>query len=144
MPAKKQSVYLTAAALEIIRATGCRNATGEIDVSVSGRINTICLRYDRVVREHAPLLSLAEWCVICDANNGTLDSYIWANVADSRGLADKWEVDVGSLIERMRKFTYAETVAVAEIIERFWSDCEQPDNAGWLKKCGARIKGGAK
>lgn len=100
--------------------------------SVSSRIAAIILRYQRLCRESLPALSREEWCAVCDANNGcgfedsagefaeSIGVMLWANVHDSPGLGDKWEIDQGKLVERMQQWTYAEQVAAYEACRTFW------------------------
>ena len=66
-------------------------------------------------------------------------AFMWANVADSGGIGEKWGIDAERLVVKMRNLTYAETVAVAEVVQRFWSDCSKTDNEKWLAECGAKI-----
>ncbi|HWH79631.1 MAG TPA: hypothetical protein VNT76_19765, partial [Candidatus Binatus sp.] len=66
-------------------------------------------------------------------------AHMWANVADSPGIGEKWETDAKALVKKMRAMSYAESVAVAEIVQRFWSDCSRTDNEKWLTECGAKI-----
>ena len=140
----KSSVWLTPELISIIQAT-----FPEGRGNMSGRINTILSRYAEMVARSAPELSLSEWGAVCDANNGTMTddmpasvTLLWANVHDSRGLDEKWDVDVKKLVNKMRAWSYAESVACAEIVERFWSDPIPEDNREWLIKCGARIPEG--
>ena len=144
---RKSAVYLNNESISIIESGGVKSHDGTIEVSVSGRINAILARYDRLVREHAPELTLGEWCAICDANNGTiLDdipqsvSHMWANVADCEGLGEKWNVDQERLISIMRSWGYAQQIACAEIVQRFWSDTSRHDNKAWLTEVGAKIR----
>lgn len=140
--AQKSSVYLTDNSLAVLRAT----AVKDCDFSLSGRINSIVERYGEVVARECPTFALGEWCAICDANNGSIlddmpqtTAFMWANVADSDGIGEKWEINVNKLVVKMRNLTYAETICVAEVVQRFWSDCSKADNAAWLKECGAKI-----
>lgn len=140
--AQKSSVYLTDETLAVLRATAPKNA----DFSLSGRINSIAERYGEIVGRECPTFTESEWCAICDANNGTIlddlpqtTAHMWANVADSPGIGEKWGIDAARLVSKMRKLRYVETVAVAEIVQRFWSDCSRGDNAAWLAECGAKI-----
>ena len=140
--AQKSSVYLADESLAVLRATA---RDGE-DFSLSGRINSIVQRYGEVVARECPEFSLGEWCAICDANNGTIlddmpstTAFMWANVADSEGIGEKWGIDAEKLVAKMRKLGYAQTVAVAEVVQRFWSDCTRFDNEKWLAECGAKI-----
>lgn len=138
----KSSVWLTPELISIIQAT-----FPEGRGNMSGRINTILSRYAEMVARSAPELTEAEWCAICEANNGTVTddipasvTMLWANVHDCRGLGEKWDVDAKKLVAKMRAWTYAESVACAEIVERFWSDTSQSDLHAWLLKCGAKIR----
>ena len=140
---RKTSLWLAPDILDVIESTA---RPGE-DQSVSSRINGIILRYGELVRRSAPELSLGEWCAVCEANSGTsLDdspgsvSWLWANVHDSKALGEKWDINQKKLVAKMQSWTYAESLAAAEIIERFWSDpSARQDNHDWLAKCGARV-----
>lgn len=144
--ARKLSIYLGDQALKVIEKTAVIHHNGERELSVSGRINSICTRYGELISRHMPAFTLAEWCAVCDANNGSiLDDFpstvslLWANVADSEGIGHKWEIDPAKLIKKMRGLDFAESMAVAEVVQRFWADCSQLDNAAWLKECGAKM-----
>lgn len=144
---RKSAVYLNDESIATIEAGGVKGHDGTVEVSVSGRINAILARYDRLVREHAPELTIGEWCAICDANNGAiLDdiprsvSYMWANVADYQGLGEKWGIDADRLAVTMRSWGYAQQIACAEIVQRFWSDTSRNDNKAWLTEVGAKIR----
>lgn len=129
MGAKKTTVWLTEAAARI--------CGGEI----SGRINTIVgSRYDALVRACLPVLTDGEWCAVMDANNGTimdddaaigggygpgaLRSGMWANVADTPGLGEKWSIDALALTQKMQLWTEAQAVAAAEAVQTFWMHCD--------------------
>jgi hypothetical protein len=135
--AEKKSVYLADETIKIV---------GLVGDSLSGRINAIVSLYDEIIRREAPEFTFAEWSAICDANNGTLfddassRTWMWANVADSRGLGEKWEIDATKLVDKMRSLSFVQSIAMAEICQRFWSDCSRRDNEKWLKECGAKIK----
>lgn len=103
--------------------------------ALSSRIAGIVLRYKEMVGRSLPKLSKAQWCAIADANNGTDDlllgeyaesvgSLLWANVADSIGLAAKWDVDQDELVRTMRAWSYVEQVAAFEALRTFWRNCE--------------------
>jgi hypothetical protein len=116
--------------------------------NLSGRINTILLRYDRIIDDVMPTLSEAEWCALCDANNGTvLDDhpqtvcYLWANVADFDGLGEKWGVDQAALVDKLRILPYAALCALAEVIADFWGNDKvgKADNRTLLSESGAKV-----
>lgn len=74
-------------------------------------------------------LSEAEASALCDANNGTIwDSWsvslLWANVADTPGLGEKWGCDTNALIAKIRDWNHFQAQAVVDAIERFWVQCE--------------------
>lgn len=144
---KKISVYLSDGALAELDRTSTIHHDGSVERNTSGRLSSIVERYGEIVRRHVPALTLAEWCAICDANNGCfMDdipesvTMLWANVVDSPGLDEKWGIDAaGDLVTKMRRFSYAESIAVAEVVQRFWSDTRSRDNHEWLTTCGANI-----
>lgn len=139
MPSKKLSVYLTGETIDLIHAT----AAPDREHSVSGRLNTICGRYSGIVFAQMPTFSIGEWCAICDANNGTLfegeiTSLLWANVADSKGIGEKWDCDKEKLVAKLRSLSTAQEVAAVEVIERFWAGVEGEDYSLRLQNAGAR------
>lgn len=86
--------------------------------------------YDSLARSLATVdLSEAEASALCDANNGTIwepwsVSLLWANIADTPGLGEKWGVDTEVLISKIRGWDYHQALAVVDAIERFWVQCE--------------------
>jgi hypothetical protein len=135
--AEKKSVYLADETMKIVGLVP--------NDSLSGRINTIVSLYDEIIRRESPEFTLGEWCAVCDANNGVLfdDSssrtLMWANVADSPGIGEKWEIDATKLVGKMRALSFVQSIAMAEICQRFWSDDSRRDNEKWLIECGAKI-----
>lgn len=120
--------------------------------SLSGRINSMLIRYDGIRREACPALSVAEWCAVCDVLNGAYvaaehtDSdparYIWAEMADSPEMGDKWDIDHPVLVERLRGMSFAERCAVMEVATRFWRSprlINEASNAELLVEAGANI-----
>lgn len=96
---------------------------------LSGRIAAVVDRYARICHDHLPELTRSQWCAICDANNGLDDMgdsshgswwFMWANVADSQGLGDKWKIDQDELIATMRAWSTAQTIAAYEAVRTFW------------------------
>lgn len=89
--------------------------------------------YDALDRAlHTVDLSEAEASAICDANNGTFwaddeagmagtQTMLWANVADTPGLSEKWGIDQDALIAKMRGWSHIQALAVIDACERFWA-----------------------
>lgn len=69
----------------------------------------------------------AELAAILDANNGTLFEpwsipMVWLNVEDSGpdGIAEKWDIDLASLVTKLTALSLAESHALVDAIERWW------------------------
>ena len=143
MAAKRTSVYLTDNTLRIL---GQADDLPELE-SLSGRINATIGRFGELVAAEMPTLTQAEWCAIMDANNGSFthefmpaeQSLLWANLADSQGMDEKWEIDSKSLIKKMRGLSKAQSTAAIEAVAAFWRLCELPTEEALLK-AGVRIK----
>jgi hypothetical protein len=117
----RRSVYLSEEALKLLKGFD----------SLSGRLNNVLERYDASWRESLPELSKNEWCAICDANNGTIFDQpsimiVWANVADSPDLEEKWGIKLAPLVKKLRALAKPQAVAVIEAIETFWRNHELP------------------
>lgn len=131
MPANRRSVYLTDHSLKALRLPEPGPEGEDPGRSLSGRLNAIIARYDSVIRRSTPAFSAAEWLAIMDATNGTIFDCsesgspeilpVWANVADSPGLAKKWKIDGARLVDSLRKLNAAQGAAVVEVIEAYWS-----------------------
>lgn len=137
MASARRNIYLPAGAMEYLE-----NAD-----SLSGRVASIVMRYERITRESIPELGRYEWLAICDANNGSLDVmqgenhenvglFLWANVADSPELGAKWEIDQDALVKKMQKWSYAQQCAAAEVVRTFWKHTDLGDEDA-LRKAGA-------
>jgi hypothetical protein len=134
---RRASIYLAVDAQEVM---------AESD-NASGRIAAILTRYRVLVQDVMPAFTKPEWCAIFDANNGTdfagsagvSASMIWANVADSVGLDEKWEVDTKKLVARMAKMPPAELMAISEACVRFWQMCDRPTDEA-IRMSWAKIK----
>ncbi len=137
---KRASIYLSSKTMSILDVSK--------DDSLSGMINLIVGRYNEIVWRSMPALTRNEWCAIMDANNGTIindDSHfdesptmLWANVADSQGLDEKWNIDSKKLVAKMRAWSNAEGFAAIDAVGKFWKHCDlATDDA--LKKAGVRI-----
>lgn len=137
---KKATVYLSSETMILLdRTTVYEN--GVIDRNTSGRICSIVTRYSEAVYRHCPEFEFAEWCAICNTNiSNMLDDYpectalLWVNVANSSG------IDAHNLVVKMRRLSYIESIAVAEIVQRVWTDASKKNNQEWLQECGAKFK----
>ena len=113
--------------------------------SLSRRIGAVATRYAFLTDESMPELTRDEWCAVLEANSGVfpLDrpaqpALLWANVADAKGLDTKWGVDIGQLVETLRGWTAAETMAAIEACGRFDQSNKPVDQS--LADCGCRIR----
>ena len=145
----KASIYLRDNTSAVIGPT---EVTG-----LSGRIAAICSRYERIVRDLVPELSVGEWLAIMDANNGGSDVWhgaehdsgahgtmIWANIADSPGIGEKWDIDAKALVRRLQKLSAAELFAIDEVVARYWaivsSDVTFDVDSEHLRAAWAKVK----
>ena len=115
------------------------------DYSRSGRLNTIAERYMQAVSTCMPSLSEAEWSAVLDANNGVvLDAMgvqgLHFNIEDDEGLAKRWGIDGVALSARLAAMPFAEQMAVAEVVERYWAKTKRGASVlEGLRLAGARI-----
>ena len=95
-----------------------------------------------------PTFARNEWCAIFDANNGT-DVFnaedhappliVWANLADSQGIGEKWSINSASLVKRLQKLSVPQLLAVQEACVRFWMMTDlETDEA--LKQSWAKVE----
>ena len=142
----KKTMYLAKESEEILNRGGKPN-------NFSARLNSLIMRYDGIVTASTPELSVGEWLCIMDANNGTwLEADgkrgdiaargVWLNVADSEldGLAEKWDVDLQALSNKLREMPYHKKVAVVEMIQRFWGGGQRNNDEDYealLRRIGA-------
>jgi hypothetical protein len=141
----RKSIYLADASEKVIGHPG----------SLSGRINSIVIRYGNIVAATCPTLSRGEWLLICDMLNGTVldtDSrdadpsrYLWADISESGkfdGLAEKWNVDTADLSTRVRAMTPAEQIAILEVVGHFWRNPQlaELNHDQLLAAAGAKIE----
>ena len=111
----------------------------------SARVNQVAAEYLQLIADLCPALTQAEWLATADALNSTaIDDdatlkYIWAAVADTEGLAEKWEIDPEKLVARLRKLTQPELMALREIIRRWWDLAGGYDTKQALHLAGAKI-----
>ena len=103
---------------------------------LSSRLAVIADRYTEILRRARidTRFSEAEFNAIYDCCNGTwfepaqlIVNAVLANFDDSLidGLAEKWEIDAGEVIAKLRALTYADQVALVEKIEQFWRGVEK-------------------
>lgn len=142
--ASRKTIYLNDAAEKVI---------GTVDDSLSGRINSILIRYGAIIQKECPELTSNEWMMICDILNGTIleaDSrdadparFLWADISESGkldGMAEKWEIDTDDLSQRVRVMNYAQQCAIIEVVCRFWKGHSTHKNyTEALKSYGAKI-----
>ena len=147
--AKRNSIYIPDHLSLHIRSFG--------ENTLSGSIATLLDRYRTITADACPELTQAEWCCICDANNGCgawlsaggPDPYqsLWANVYDSEedGLSEKWGVSCRELAGRIRAMPLVQKAAVWDVAARFWAspNLNKLDTHDLLKEVGAKIKEGA-
>lgn len=134
-------------------STPAENVIGEVE-NLSGRLNNIIIRYGGIVSAETPTLALAEWQMICDMLNSTIIDtdhrdtdparFLWSDIAESGkldGLAEKWEINTESLSQRVRAMSYAQTVAILEVVAKFWRSPKLNDMemTNLLNECGAKI-----
>jgi len=114
--------------------------------SLTPRVNAVLLRYEAMVKAAMPGFTKQEWCAIFDANNGTdvfndehdTSVQIWANVADSVGLDEKWEIDSAELVRILQGLKKESLIAVQEACVRFWQCHDLPTDEA-LEQSWARI-----
>ena len=111
------------------------------------------VRYREIERQSMPVLSEAEWSLICDALSG-----IWLAAESARmdparfldreisdcqadGAGEKWRVDVPALVAKMERLPYAARCAVMEVVARYWRSprLKELDTRSLLIECGARV-----
>jgi len=98
-------------------------------------------RYYVALERALPTFSKHEAMAILDANNGSLwepwsVSLLWANVADTEALGEKWGIDQSDLVARLRALSHIEALAVADACERFWDHPGLNDGDVALKASG--------
>lgn len=104
----------------------------------SARINGIVARYGRIVAEAQPALTTSQWLAVLDAANGLallddagtdMTAYLWAEIADATGLAERWGIDQAQLVATVRALPYVSRVAIAEAARAFWARTDLPTDA---------------
>lgn len=92
---------------------------------LSRRINDLAVRYGEIVTRCLPTLTHGQWCAVLDALNGTLleadtIAMLWMDIEDTPGLGEKWNIDQPLLVKTLQCLGYAELVAIATTVERYW------------------------
>ena len=130
----KASIYLNDKVRTIIGDT----ESGEL----SGRVAAIISRYDRMVRDLAPALTLNEWWAVVEANQTPED-------CDAKPYVTRWSIedmedqelhgaDREKLLAKLKGLSDAQQLAVTEIGRRSWLS-EDGLSEERLKSIGAKI-----
>lgn len=142
----KKSIYLSDKAEAVLGLTD--------GGSLSGRINSIIIRYGAIMAKSCPALAENEWMAIVDVLNSTwrdadsadndIARFLWAEIADSEpdGLWEKWEISLDDLSSKIRAMTYPEQCAIIEVVCRFWQGHDSQEwesNRERMEFFGARI-----
>jgi hypothetical protein len=114
------------------------------DDSVAGRLQVVCTRYARIIEGVMPTFSRGEWCALLNGNSrvGVTADWpaLWTNLSDNAPtLSEKWNVDVADFASRLQDLPVPQLAAVAEAVDRFWSDAYDLPLDAALAKVGARI-----
>lgn len=117
--------------------------------SRSWRISNAVERYQAIVEHDMPTLTVGEWCAILDTLNGTfleplLIQCIWMEIADHEPgfLEQKWGIDRNVLIERLKVMPLGSLMAIAEVVQQFWSSGNFRTNETYeevLTRLGAKV-----
>ena len=106
----------------------------------SATITAMIVRYSEIIRRHTPLLTAAEWMLICDSLNGywmnddvqLAANGVAANVADNttlNGASETFGCDGLALARRISAMSFVERVAIMDVSERFWASSAKEDEA---------------
>lgn len=92
---------------------------------LSRRINEMAVRYGEIITRCRPTLTPGQWNAVLDALNGTVlepttIGALWMDIEDAEGLGDKWNIDQPQLVATLQALNYAELVALATTVERYW------------------------
>ena len=129
MAAKRTSLYLTAQSIEVINPC----------TSLSGRINTIIARYQQMISQATPALTITQWELLCATladtpNEERSAQYLWADIAAAGD---------NQLAEQIREMPSASHYAILDIVNRYRHHQQNnPDAtpAAALATVGAKIK----
>lgn len=96
-------------------------------------------RYLQLCRSDLPVFRVGEWCAIFDALNGCWlhetwsPRYVYAEVGDTLGLGEKWDIDQQALVAQLHGLTYGQCVAVVDAAEQFWQR-EGTEGESWYEE----------
>lgn len=101
-----------------------------VPVELSDRLDEIVSIYQELVQRERPTLSISEWCALTDLLNSTQLSVhtvrcLWYSVEDAGqmdGLGTEWDIDIPSLVQRLREMSFGQLVAVVETAMGYWED----------------------
>lgn len=140
----KRTIYLNAATAALLNVDDGGNISeriaqmaqayaqacdaGQIPRDEPDALASALVRYRAILDEAAPVLTVGEWSLLCDALNGCVltadhpDTDPAQSVADSAadGLGEKWVVDAAALAARIERMPYAARCAIVETVARFW------------------------
>lgn len=91
--------------------------------------------YEELVMLELQVFSRDELCALLDANNGTVLGYgggwqwFHYNLEDSKGIAEKWSIDVPKLSEKYQALERDCKYRLAQLTIEFWSRCDEPTDA---------------
>lgn len=109
------------------------DATGAMAAGTnSAVVNKVADRYQEVIRQSMPQLSLGSWCLLFDSLNGVwmqegAAMYVGAltqGVQDSirlEALDRKWEVDGEDLLSLLHDLPFCSRLAIIDAAERWWA-----------------------
>lgn len=153
MAAPRTSIYLGEPLRALLADHGIVPGAGEPEGlrSASATLSAVADRYRQTCRQHMPLLSVPEWCLIFDSLNGCwmqenaalLPGQLFG-ITDSirlESIDSKWGVDGTALLEKLRTLDYAGWLALVDAAERWWSrDWSQAaDTAATVREIVGRV-----
>lgn len=140
-------VYLSDEAMDAVNRVA--GGVGNVNASISRRLNAMATAYDEIVAESVPAFSVEEWMTVVRCCRHTarespslLVSHLGLLVDDAERAKICPGVDRSKLVDRLRRLSAAERFAVCEVVFR----CEALDAFGeiesaraWLVEVGAAI-----
>lgn len=117
--------------------------------SRSWRISNAVERYQAIVEHDMPTLTVGQWCAILNTLNGTfleplMIQHMWMEIEDHEPgfLEQKWGIDGKVLIERLKAMPLGSLMAIAEVVQQFWSSGNFRTNETYeevLTRLGAKV-----
>jgi hypothetical protein len=131
---KKRSVYEGPAMKRLLQERPAETAGFR---SVSAQIDAVIDRYLEIVRRAMPVFSPEEWAVVFEGlrdaktseSAGSIAGHVVVGVpdiAEVHGLDKIYGIDLRALERKLRALNFAQTVAIADAAERFWSSGVNP------------------